>query len=52
VFDESFKKMAVELSEAKGSVSAAAAELRLDGGVSVNGALVLINLIFEKKLTV
>jgi len=32
VFDESFKRMAVELSEAKGSVSAAAAELGLDAG--------------------
>jgi len=32
VFDESFKKMAVELSEAKGSVSVAAAELGLDAG--------------------
>ncbi|WP_229214092.1 transposase [Dyadobacter flavalbus] len=32
MFDESFKKMAVELSEAKGSVSAAAAELGLDAG--------------------
>lgn len=32
VFDESFKKMAVQLSEAKGSVSAAAAELGLDAG--------------------
>jgi hypothetical protein len=30
VLDESFKKMAVELSEAKGSVTAAAAELGLD----------------------
>ena len=30
VFDEYFKMMAVELSEAKGSVSAAAADLRLD----------------------
>ncbi|REA64297.1 hypothetical protein DSL64_01750 [Dyadobacter luteus] len=32
VFDESFKRMAVELSEAKGSVAEAAAELGLDAG--------------------
>jgi transposase-like protein len=31
-FDESFKRMAVELSEANGSVSTAAAELGLDAG--------------------
>lgn len=32
MFDESFKRMAVELSEAKGSVRAAAAELGLEAG--------------------
>ena len=32
VFDESFKRMAVEMSEAKGSVSAAAVELGRDAG--------------------
>ena len=44
-----FKRMAVELSEAMGSVSVAAAELGLMQSVSVNGAQVLINLIFEKS---
>lgn len=32
MFDESFKSIAVELSEAKGSMSAAAAELGLVAG--------------------
>ena len=42
----------MELSEAKGSVSAAAAELGLDAGRISKWRTSLINLIFEKKLKV
>ena len=37
VFDSSFKKMAVELSYAKGSVKEAAVELGIDPGRKVSG---------------